>query len=221
MASPVRFRSRHNGGSAESLSIWDPPSRSSGARSLAWIGVPETLDFALVRPVTLKELGLPGGTEWWVNVTGGASTVSNGTSLRFWEPSGTYTLTVASADKEYASKGGSFTVRAGGLSKSVKFTLVRYAVAFTESGLPAGSKWCVSLTGVKRVCTKQTSLSFSEPNGTYSYSLTTTKTGFSGSGGSFTVAGAAVSKSVTFTDLPSEVPKMVSIRPPSLIARMA
>jgi len=44
----------------------------------------------------------------------------------------------------------------------------KYSVTFTESGLPSGTSWSVTLNGNTESSTTNT-ISFSEPNGTYSY----------------------------------------------------
>jgi len=75
---------------------------------------------------------------------------------------------------------------------------VTYGVTFIESGLPSSAKWCALLGGGKPHCTTKTAQSFPEPNGTYSYTLSTTQRGYSASGGSFTVDGLPVSLPVTF-----------------------
>jgi hypothetical protein len=74
-----------------------------------------------------------------------------------------------------------------------------YAVTFTESGLPAGTSWAVALNGTTETSTTST-ITFSEPNGTYTYSIGTVS-GYtiSSSGSSITVNGVNVSKVITFT----------------------
>jgi YVTN family beta-propeller protein len=76
---------------------------------------------------------------------------------------------------------------------------VVYPVAFTESGLPAGLNWSVTVNGTSWSSNSST-LSFPEPNGTYSYTIASS-TGFylsTTSPGSFTVAGVALFEITTF-----------------------
>jgi len=170
-----------------------------GAFQVSGSSEEETLAFAPVHPVTFKEKGLPLTTEWWVNITGGVSENTTATSLKVWLAPGQYVYTVASANKNYMGKAGTLTVKAGAASKSVKFALVTFVVTITESGLPSGAKWCILITGTKNHCTTKPLLTMMEPNGTYSYLLTTTKVGYTGVPGSFTVAGAPKAVTVTFT----------------------
>jgi len=74
-----------------------------------------------------------------------------------------------------------------------------YAVTFTESGLASGTSWSVTFNGTAQSSTG-TSIQFSVPNGTYSYSVASVS-GYSvsPSSGSVTVSGSAQSVSVTFT----------------------
>lgn len=149
--------------------------------------------------VTFREKGLPAGTEWWVNVSGGGNLSSNTTMLRFFAASGVYSFTVATVDKQYAAVGGTFTVHLGSVARTVKFTLERFAVTFEESGLPTGAKWCVAISGAKGRCTTKGTLTLLEPNGTYAFGATTPRAGYVGPEGSFTVAGVPTSVSVTFS----------------------
>ena len=77
-----------------------------------------------------------------------------------------------------------------------------YTVTFTESGLPSGTTWYVNLTnGMKSGAITGTSYSFSLTNGSYSYTIATTDKTYSPSpsSGGFTVNGASLSESVTFS----------------------
>jgi hypothetical protein len=151
-------------------------------------------------PVTFTESGLPSGTEWWVNATGGGSSHSTTTTLSLSEPNGTYEYSVATTDRAYAAPGGSFTVAGVAVPESVEFSLVTYAVTFTEEGLPAGTQWWVNLTGGSSTNSTTTTLSFSEPNGTYEYSVAASNKDFNSSTGTFTVHGAPLPVSVRFTE---------------------
>ena len=81
-----------------------------------------------------------------------------------------------------------------------------YLVTFTESGLPAGTSWSVTLNGTTESSSTNT-ITFSEPNGTYSYSIATVS-GYtvSPSSGSITINGENIEKAVTFT--PSNIYNM-------------
>jgi hypothetical protein len=73
-----------------------------------------------------------------------------------------------------------------------------YAVVFTETGLPTGTSWSVTLNGTLQSSTT-TSMSFEEPNGGYVFTVAPVS-GYTTSGpeGNITVAGAPQSFGVEF-----------------------
>jgi len=75
----------------------------------------------------------------------------------------------------------------------------KYTVTFTESGLPSKTSWSVTLNGNLESSTG-TSISFTEPNGTYSYSVGSVS-GYtsSPSSGKVTVKGVPIGVPITFT----------------------
>ncbi|EQD33651.1 thermopsin precursor, partial [mine drainage metagenome] len=115
---------------------------------------------------------------------------------------GSYAYTVSTQNKNYApSYISPFTVNGAPVSVPVTFSKVLYKVTFTEVGLPAGSNWSVTLNGTTSSSTSS-SISFMEPNGTYSFTLSTTNPAYGPlSTSSFTVSGAVKSVSVTFVAL--------------------
>jgi YVTN family beta-propeller protein len=74
-----------------------------------------------------------------------------------------------------------------------------YNVSFAESGLPSGTHWNVTLNGTVG-SSSSSSISFSDPNGTYSFTVGHVP-GYivSPSSGNFGVSGANVSKAISFT----------------------
>ena len=79
-----------------------------------------------------------------------------------------------------------------------------YEVTFSESGLPSGTSWQATLQGVTRGSTSST-IAFSEPNGTFSWSILSPLPGSTGvrysatqTSGSITLNGASANQSVTF-----------------------
>jgi hypothetical protein len=80
-------------------------------------------------------------------------------------------------------------------------TTIIYAVSFSETGLPKGMKWFVNITNGPSYSATSTRISFLEPNGTYSYSVSTANKTYrlsTRSLSSFTVSGAAVNQSLVF-----------------------
>ena len=97
---------------------------------------------------------------------------------------------------EYIADGDSANVTVLGTP-----TIPPYPVTFTETGLPTGTSWTVTLNGTAN--TSQTStIGFSEPNGTYSYAVTAIA-GFvlSSASGSINVTGFPVPVAITFTQV--------------------
>lgn len=79
-----------------------------------------------------------------------------------------------------------------------------HSVTFTESGLPSGTLWSVTVNGTLR-SSVSTSISFPEPNGSYAYTVTSPTLPVNGSrfvatppGGSVVVRGTNVTTSVLF-----------------------
>jgi hypothetical protein len=81
---------------------------------------------------------------------------------------------------------------------TVHFTLVKYKVTFTESGLPRHTSWQVTV-GSSTVSSSVATLSMELANGTYSYSASAPGTSYTSSGGSFSVSGAATPVAVGFS----------------------
>ena len=188
---------------AVSASGWRP-SPSSGTISVNGTSVREQISFTVANySVTFTESGLPSGVAWYVNISGqpssGPQTFSNYSASL---PNGSYSFTVSTPDKEYRpSYSGSFSAQGKAVSLSILFAEVTYSVSFTESGLPANTEWYVNVTGGGSHSSTATTITFSEPNGTYDYSVSTGNKSYSPSpsSSSFTVNGAAVPVSITFT----------------------
>jgi hypothetical protein len=160
--------------------------------------------FVEVYNVTFTETGLPSGTAWYVNITGMPSSgpiTSSSYSISLMNSS--YTFTVSTENKTFSpTYTSSFTVNGAPVSITVTFSKVLYKVTFTETGLPAGSTWSVVLNGATNTTTSST-ISFMEPNGTYSYSVSTTNPAYgpSVSSSSITVSGSAKTVSLSFVPL--------------------
>ena len=105
----------------------------------------------------------------------------------------TSALTVASGGQnvqtvQSAQTGQTVSYRAGSVTRrlSGSYTVTRqvaagivsaattpvFPVTFTETGLPAGLTWNVTLNGVTESGLAGSAITFSEPNGTYAYTLT-------------------------------------------------
>ncbi len=173
------------------------PVPGSGALTVNGSAVDRAVTFTLVAyAVRFTQTGVPAGTAW--NVTLGRTTESSATgSLTFSEPNGTYAFTVNSPGYHPAPGSGSVTVKGQPVAQSIAFTRVTYAVTFTETGLPAGTSWSVTLGGTTNSSTTGT-VAFAEPNGTYAF--TVASSGYQGTpaSGDLAVHGTAASQSITF-----------------------
>ncbi len=177
------------------------PSPASGSFKVNGAVVSESITFSLVTyRVTFTESGLPSGTIWYVNITGGASYSSTTSTITFSELNGTYSYTVATGNKEYAPSpaSGSFTVNGAVVSESITFNLFTYSVTFTESGLPTGTNWSVTLNStIDNARTKN--IIFMVLNGSYNY-LVGYVAGYvsSPSHGTITVSGKNITETITW-----------------------
>ncbi|MGC8674645.1 MAG: hypothetical protein ACP5TI_05995, partial [Thermoprotei archaeon] len=141
------------------------------------------------------------GTSWSVTLNGQTQSSSN-SQVTFQEPAGTYQYSIGSVSGYTASpSSGSVTV-SGATSEAITFTKIlptTYPVTFTESGLPSGATWSVTLSGQTQFSTTD-EVVFSEAAGTYSYSVSP-PAGYSASpsNGSITVEGPSVSQAIKFT----------------------
>ncbi|MEM0138982.1 MAG: hypothetical protein QW100_04615, partial [Thermoplasmatales archaeon] len=194
-----------NGSYYYTVGIYQGYSSSPYSSSVTVRGSPVSVSVTFTQvkySVTFSETGLPSGSTWYVNITNGPySGAITGTSYSFSLPNGTYSYTIVTTDKTYepSTSSGSFTVNGASVFESVTFSEVKYTVTFTESGLPSGTIWSVTLNG-STLTSSSSSVTFSEPNGTYSY-VTGSASGYtaSPSSGSIKVNGASVTQSVTFT----------------------
>ncbi len=113
-----------------------------------------------VYTATFEEVGLPSGTEWGVgtNVDSSANLlldleagiVYNYTfapaAVTLADPAGTYEYLPYSGNPSYVARSGTFTVVASDLTVVVDFGPA-YTLTLTESGLPTGTEWSVTVTG--------------------------------------------------------------------------
>ncbi len=75
-----------------------------------------------------------------------------------------------------------------------------FAVSFVESGLPNGTWWSAALGGRTKTTPGDSTITFSEPNGTYRYNVTSAGYIATPASGEVTVAGASVSLAVAFAN---------------------
>jgi YVTN family beta-propeller protein len=80
-----------------------------------------------------------------------------------------------------------------------------YRITFTESGLPAGTKWYVNLSNGQSFNSTTNQITFTKSKGMYSYTIATVNKNYETIGGSFTVNGSNVDIPVTFTPVTFKV----------------
>jgi hypothetical protein len=146
-------------------------SPSSGTVTVAGAPVSKTISFApFTYALTFAETGLAAGTSWSVTVAGTTQS-STTTTVVFQEPNGTYAYNLTPiAGYTSTAYTGNVTVSASVTTIVVVWTLDRYNVTFSETGLPASTPWSVTLGGVKNTSTGSL-IWFPEQNGTFSFTV--------------------------------------------------
>jgi hypothetical protein len=157
--------------------------------------------------VTFSETGLPNLSPWWV-VFNEYNESGTSTSLDFTEPNGSFDFTVQSSTGLAPNpSSGTLNVSGGPATQTIDFagSVGSFAVTFTESGLPSGATWYANVTGQTGLVatvsgSSGTSVAIDLANGAYTYTANTSSRGWtSHDSGRFTVAGAALTESVSFT----------------------
>ncbi len=158
--------------------------------------------------VTFTETGLAAGTNWSVTLNGTAQN-STTTSIVFSEPNGAYGYAVGTVTNYTAAPAsGSVTVASAAQSVAVTFTAIpapTYSLVFTETGLPSGTNWNVTVSGQTLSSTTAT-ITFSLPAGSYTYGVASSASDYTATPSSGTVivtsSGASVSISFQSTSPP-------------------
>jgi YVTN family beta-propeller protein len=128
-------------------------------------------------PMTFRESGLPTGTPWQANVSGGSPITSTGAVLTLLLTNGSYVYQVAATGYSANPSNGPLTVNGEPATAiSINFSALivhsappEYTVTFVESGLANSTSWGVALNATTR-SSSGTSLSFQETNGSYFFS---------------------------------------------------
>lgn len=175
----------------------------NGSFEVNGTSVSESVTFRLVNyTVTFTETGLPSRTNWSLTL-GGARANSATSLITLPEPNGTHSYTITDVPSWHQTTlpyTGNLTVSgAPVIEPTLVFTRVTYNVTFTESGLPNSTEWWVNLTNHQTSKSSTNFVSFSEPNGTYDYTIATMDKMYTSVGGSLAVKGIMVSETVSFT----------------------
>ncbi|MGC8630800.1 MAG: DUF7619 domain-containing protein, partial [Thermoplasmata archaeon] len=131
-------------------------SPSSGSITVNGSSVNTAITFTLVKTsiieytITFSESGLSAGASWSVALNGNTESSTTNT-ITFTEPNGSYSYKIDSiiGYTVYPSS-GTITVNGVNITQAITFTanITTYTITFTESGLPAGASWSVTLNGV-------------------------------------------------------------------------
>ncbi len=155
--------------------------------------------------VTFSAMGLPSGTSWTLHLSNGQSYSVSGASKTVSLAAGVYSYSIVSSNSAYTTHGGVVSVESA-TTAPIQFKSVDYSVTVTETGLPSGSSWYV-IAGGQEYTSTGSSISFMAMNGTVSYTVGTTVSGYNltKATGSVTVSGASASASVTFNKITTTV----------------
>ena len=123
--------------------------------------------------VNFTAYSLPRGSTWWVFFNGTLSSETGGSSISFVVPNGTYSfVTAGGVDCIVVPDSGSVNVSGASVNVPIYFVCgngpFRYAINFTESGLPRGTNWTVVLNGSGQTG-NTASIVFAGASGWYSF----------------------------------------------------
>jgi hypothetical protein len=175
--------------------------------SVTVAGAPVTIPIEFLRTyaVNFTESGLSSGAEWNVSLGSNYSSAFAPDNNTVMVTNGTYSFAAAAFGYTASPATGTITVNGASVSKAITFTaLPTYDVTFTESGLPSGTDWQVTLNGSTQFAIAPDDIVFNLPNGDYPFDVSVT--GYysaNPASGTITVAGAAQTKAISFTALPT------------------
>lgn len=164
--------------------------------------------------LTVRESGLPAESAWSVVLNGTSPATDEfnqtvevtGTSAKIVVVDGAYTFSVPGVPGYAPSPSAGALTITGSTALHVRFHIVTYSLEFSETGVPAGKRWGVKVTGPvtghgihsKTIYTTGAELTFSLPNGSYNYTvLTPAHTTCTPPSGSQSISGAGASVSLT------------------------
>jgi parallel beta-helix repeat protein len=158
-------------------------SPSSGSVTAEGSTIVVSVSFAVpTYAVNFTEYGLPTGAIWYVNSTGSpaftsqAFSVTSSSSQTFLLATladGTYPFEVQINSPDYLAStpaSGSFVVSGANVSVAYTYLPVTYDATFSESGLPSGASWTITVGGTAYPGTGST-IVIALMNGSYPYSI--------------------------------------------------
>ena len=162
------------------------------------------LNYSFISSITFMEKGLPSNTTWSVMLDN-KTIYSDEKSITFNEYYGNYSFSILPVLEYHTNKTkGQVLAYSNYVNISIIFEKNTYNITFTETGLPSGTSWSVTLNNVTEFSTNNT-ITFQEPNGTYFYSIETNISGGTGiqyiasqSSGAATVDGFNITVKVSY-----------------------
>lgn len=119
--------------------------------------------------LSFAESGLAKGTQWNITIAGVA--VNSTTPwINISLENGSYAYRIDGLPGLTTNWTGTATVNGGPVRINVTFVVTTYPVTFTESGLPKGTVWNVSVGG-QATSSSTSSLAIDLPNGTFAYAV--------------------------------------------------
>ncbi len=121
--------------------------------------------------VILFEDGLPSGTNWTLTFDG-TNHATTSTAFEFWEKNGSFNYS-AEVLPGYATTpaSGEVLVDGGSVIQLITYLATGYEVTFSETGLPSGTAWWVSLDGGAAVESTSASLMIPAADGNHTYQV--------------------------------------------------
>jgi ribosomal protein S27E len=164
--------------------------------------------------ITFDVMGLGMNIQWWVNLSNGQVYTSTTRSVMLYEPNGTYNYTIKAVSKKYVPLNGNgvFTVKGAQLNINVTFKFVyTYKILIVERGLPNNIQWWVNLSNGESFHTSNNTIAFIEPNGTYSYNISSNKDYIANpSNGNITVSGLNINLTIYFSSVTTKNSNILS-----------
>ncbi len=185
-------------------------SPSSGNAVISGGNFTQLVNFAQITGKTYEvgftESGLRAGTTWSVIVSGTGGGVSlSGNTTTLWTnlTNGTWNYVPRPVTGYATPATGNFTITGAPQTVTIAYAGVvyhSYEVTFTETNLPSGASWSVTVNGTVLKGTTATITTYLG-NGTYSWGLVSLPTSYSGSpsAGTFAVVGASYNVAITTT----------------------
>lgn len=151
------------------------PNPSEGFVNVTTAAVVVPIAFRPGYPVTFSEEGLPVDKEWDASLNGTflPSVALNATSVTYLASNGTYRYSAETYDDPCVVSPitGTLAVPGHAVVQPIDFISAKVSVRFQEFGLPSGTTWSVTLGGVRVASAAAEYVEFSEPCGSYSFSV--------------------------------------------------